>query len=172
MTFVCAAALALIVALFARCAGAEGHAAPVTATEAMYRDAVTTFLECMKDFGYQVSGPAVSPLDQRMLLRDVVVPSDGRPDEYNRRLAGCDRKAKLGTVEPAYLGSHQPSLHPRLRDDAVACLHRQGVTAHGAEVTYGDYVSQATVTQDFGQCLVGAMQAAFPELPPRVTVFY
>jgi hypothetical protein len=170
--FARAAAPALAVLLLAGCAGAGGQGPSTPPSAAEYRAAVMAFLTCMKGYGYQVSGPVLSPLDQVMLLRDVVTPSDGRPAEYNDRLAGCEQDAGLPTIEPAYLQARPPSLHPRLRDDALACLGHQGVTPHGGEQAYGDYARQATTTQDFGQCLTKAMRTEFPGLPPRITVFY
>lgn len=155
-------------------AGGRGPAVHPSATvsAADYRNAVSLFLNCMKSGGYRVAGPVLSPLDQRMLLRDVVPPRDGQPAKFNSRLAACDREANLGYVEPAYLATHPPSLHPSLRDDAVACLRRQGVAARGGETNYGDYVHQAKVSEDFNQCLTAIAKATFPDLPAVITIFY
>lgn len=151
-------------------AGGRGSAAPVSAAD--YRAAVTSFLDCMRRQGYPVLGPVVSPLDQRLLLRDVVPPHDGRPAEFNARLAACDHDADLGDVEPAYLSTHPGELDPRLRDDAVECLQRQGITARGGEIDYGDYHGQARAGTDFNDCLTAATKATFPDLPGAITIFY
>ncbi|GHG29847.1 MULTISPECIES: hypothetical protein [Amycolatopsis] len=151
-------------------AGGRGSAAPVSAAE--YRAAVTSFLDCMRRHGYLVSGPVVSPLDQRLLLRDVVPPHDGRPAEFNARLAACDHDADLGDIEPAYLSTHPGKLDPRLRDDAVECLRRQGIKARGDETDYGDYHGQARAGTEFNDCLTAAAKATFPDLPGAITIFY
>lgn len=168
----CPAAVSVFVVLFGAGCSHDGRRAPSVASEAAYRTAVTSFLTCMRDYGYRVSGPVVSPLDRRTLLRDVVTPSDGRPAEYNARLTGCEERAELPVVEPAYLATHPPSLHPALLGDAAECLQRQGVRSRGGEVAYGDFVRQAPVPSDFGQCLTSAMRREFPGLPDRITVFY
>ncbi|WP_284748325.1 hypothetical protein [Amycolatopsis sp. RTGN1] len=133
---------------------------------------MTRFLDCMRGHGYHTLGPVVSPLDQRLLMRDVLPPHDGWPDVFNARLAACDREANLGNVEPAYFAAHPGALDPRLRDDAVACLRRQGITARGGETDYGDYHEQARVGPDFNDCLTAATKAEFPDLPGAITIFY
>lgn len=172
------ATVALTVLTVAGCATGEASgrgptaATPATVSAATYRAAVTAFLGCAHAHGYRVIGPVVSPLDQRMLLRDVIPPDDGKPAEYNARLAACEQKVNLPNLEPAFLEAHPPALHPRLRDDAVACLRRQGVSPRGDELNYGDYVRQSPVSADFGQCLTAAARETFPGMPSRITVFY
>jgi hypothetical protein len=162
---------ALVVAGCAKAgAGGRGPAGSVSAAD--YHAAVTRFLDCMRAHGYQALGPAVSPLDQRLLMRDVVPPHDGRPDVFNARLEACDRDADLGYVEPVYLATHPGALDSRLREDAVECLRRQGITARGGETDYGDYHEQARVGLGFNDCLTAATKAEFPNLPGAITIFY
>jgi hypothetical protein len=173
------AALTLLAILLAGCAvGGRGGAAPTASTspprvdDATYHAAVTLLLDCMRRFGYEVTGPVVSPLDGIQLLRSVAPPDSGSVDIYNARLEACERKSELARIEPAYLEQHTPVMAKRMRPAASRCLAAQGVTPTGRETTYTDFVSRARRPSDFNHCATEAARRLYPDLPEEIVVFY
>ncbi|HEX6343843.1 hypothetical protein [Umezawaea sp.] len=110
-------------------------------------------------------GLAESVVGGRFVVAVAAPPEDRQGPAVPVRLA----EARLH--EPAYLAAHPGEPHPLLRDDAVECLRRQGVTARGGEAGYGDHHGQAEEGPDFNDCLTAAAKAEFPGLPGAITVF-
>jgi hypothetical protein len=137
----------------------------VTVTE--YHLAVDRFITCVRDAGYEVSRPVLSPIDGLSLLYDIA-PS-GEPKIYNDAVQTCNL-SHLSLTEPAFVESQSQVMNETLRQAVVECLRSQGSPATGEERNATEFATTTRNNEIVLGCVVDSTHKLFPELPDVLTV--
>jgi hypothetical protein len=137
----------------------------VTVTE--YHIAVDRFIACVRDAGYEVSEPVLSPVDGLSLLYDIA-PS-GEPRIYNNTMQSCNL-SHVSLIEPAFVESQSQVMNETLRQAVVTCLQGQSIPANGKERNATEFAAVAGNNQVTLSCVVDSTRKLFPELPDTLTV--
>lgn len=132
-------------------------------SESEYRAAVANFVSCVRDAGYSISDPMLSPVDGLTLLYDIT-PS-GDPDAWSRKLEECNL-THVSHIEPAYVEAREQTMEPSLRAATVTCLRSKGFEPRGTERNVKDFVDSTDgVGTAVTQCVTTSIGQLFPELP-------
>jgi hypothetical protein len=134
-------------------------------TAAEYRTAVDRFVSCVRDAGYPVSEPVLSPADNLTLLYDIT-PS-GEPDRYNKAVQDCNL-SHLSLIEPTFVEARRQVMDRSLRAAVGACLRRQGVSLTARERSLSDFAVSAKADTKVVDCVTGQWANVYPELPAAV----
>lgn len=173
-------ALVITLALSAGCTSAAGNASRGTpavdaekaqawalsdgvVTEAEYRTAIERFISCVRDAGYEVTDPVLSPIDRLTLLYDLT--ANGDRERWNKRIEYCN-DTEVSYIEPRYVEAREQVMEPSLRAASAECLNHRGFELTGNERNVRDFVkatngSTATVME----CVTPALQRLFPNVP-------
>ncbi|SEF37492.1 hypothetical protein SAMN05421837_11452 [Amycolatopsis pretoriensis] len=132
-------------------------------TETEYRTSIDGFVSCMRNAGYAVTDPVLSPIDGLTLLYDLH-PS-GDPDAWNKKVDECD-SGFVSQIEPAYVESREQVMAPVLRSATATCLTDGGIRLSGSEHNVKDFVDAAEGAGDkVMRCISTAMKRLFPDYP-------
>ncbi|WP_179118083.1 hypothetical protein [Saccharothrix sp. ALI-22-I] len=132
-------------------------------SENEYRDAIEAFRSCVRDAGYPVGEPVLSPVDGLTLLYDI--PPTGEPDAWNRKVEECNL-AHVSHIEPAYVEAREQTMVPTLRDAAVECLRDKGFTPKGTERNVKELVDSTGETANVAmECVTNSLRRLFPQVP-------
>lgn len=141
-----------------------------TVSETEYRAAIDGFVSCMREAGYTIGDPVLSPIDGLTLLYDLI-PS-GNPDAWNKKVEECNR-AHVSHIEPAYVEARAQTMAPPLRAATAKCLSAKGFTLRGTERNLADF---AKATNNIGDalmdCLATTVPQVFPGLPSYLKIRY
>lgn len=132
-----------------------------------YHMAVDRFVTCVRDAGYEVSEPVLSPIDGLSLLYDIV-PS-GEPRIYNDAVQSCNL-SHISLTEPAFVESQSQVMNETLRQAVVECLRGQGITVTGEERNATEFAAVTRNNQVTLNCVFDSTHKLFPELPDVLTV--
>ncbi len=139
-------------------------------TKAEYHKAVGGFLTCLREAGYEVTEPVISPMDGLTLLYDIV-PS-GEPAAWNEKLESCNHR-HLSHIEPAYVEAIEHVMDESLRQGVAQCLAKKGITAKGSERNATDFVAASgNRPLVVMECVTTTARAIFPGLPNELKVVY
>lgn len=136
-----------------------------TVTGAEYRTAMNRFISCVRDAGYPVSAPVISPTDNLTLIYDIT--PGGDPDTYNDAVQTCNL-AHLSLVEPTYVEARPQLMAEPLRKAVANCLERQGVRVTSQERNLADFAASARSETKVVDCVTSQRARVYPELPSAV----
>ncbi|GAB1514391.1 hypothetical protein [Actinophytocola sp. KF-1] len=137
-------------------------------TESEYRTAVDGFVSCMRDAGYQVTDPVLSPVDGLSLLYDLEFSGD--PAAWNAKVEECNL-GHVSHIEPSYVEEREQVMHPELRSATARCLNGKGVRLNGREHNVKDFYEAAGEQEDAArECVRVAMVEEFPDYPRYVRI--
>jgi hypothetical protein len=178
-----ACGLALVLAFVIGCSPATGEQPPAeptypeaqawalddgVVTDNEYREAIDGFVSCMRDAGYPVTDPVVSPIDGLTLLYDMN-PS-GPPEVWNEKVEECD-SSFVSMIEPTYVESRDQVMEPSLRSATARCLNDKGVELSGNERNVKDFSDSADDPGNIVmQCVSTSLRQLFPEYPTYLRV--
>lgn len=132
-------------------------------TEIEYRIAIDGFVSCMRNAGYAVTDPKLSPIDGLTLLYDLK-PS-GDPSAWNKKVEECD-DASVSQIEPTYVESRDQVMAPALRTATANCLTDDGVRLSGTELNVKNFVDAAAGSGETVMgCVSASMKRLFPSYP-------
>lgn len=132
-------------------------------TESEYRTAIDGFVSCMREVGYSVTDPVVSPIDGLTLLYDLN-PS-GDPDAWNKKVEECNT-SYVTEIEPTYVEARNQTMEPSLRSATAQCLTGDGFRVSGNERNVKDFVDSTGNTGNVVMhCVTTAMEQLFPDYP-------
>ena len=173
-----ACGLALVLAFATGCSPTTGEQPPVeptypaaqawalddgVVTEGEYRTAIDGFVSCMRDAGYEVTDPVVSPIDSLTLLYDLT-PS-GPPDAWNKKVEECDTSF-VSMIEPTYVEARDQVMEPSLQAATARCLSERDIRVGGNERNVKDFVDSADEPGNvIMQCVTTGMEQLFPDYP-------
>lgn len=173
-----ACGLALVLAFATGCSPTTGEQPPVepaypaaqawalddgVVTESEYRTAIDGFVSCMRDAGYSVTDPVVSPIDGLTLLYDLN-PS-GSPDAWNKKLEECDT-SYVSMIEPTYVEARDQVMEPSLRSATARCLNDKDIRVSGNERNVKEFANSAGEPGNvIMQCVSPSMHKLFPDYP-------
>jgi len=132
-----------------------------------YHMAVDRFITCVRDAGYEVSGPVLSPIDSLSLLYDIL-PS-GEPRIYNDAVQTCNL-SHISLTEPTFVESQSQVMNETLRRAVTECLRGQRVPVTDEERNATEFAAVAGNNQVVLSCVVDSTHELFPELPDVLTV--
>lgn len=134
-------------------------------TAAEYRTAVDRFVSCVRDAGYSVSDPVLSPADNLTLIYDIS-PS-GDPDPYNEAVQTCNL-SHLSLVEPTFVEARPQVMDTALRVAVSDCLKRQDIRVTAKELNLVDFAASADDETKVVDCVTGQWARIYPKLPGDV----
>lgn len=134
-------------------------------TAAEYHTAMGRFVSCVKDAGYPVTRPVLSPADNLTLIYDIT-PS-GEPDTYNDAVQKCNL-SHLSLVEPTFVEARPQVMDEPLRTAVGDCLRRQGARPTGRERNLADFRRSVKDETRVVDCVTGQWARVYPKMPPAV----
>lgn len=173
-----ACGLALMLAFATSCSPAPGEQLPVepaypeaqawalddgVVTDTEYREAIDGFVSCMRDAGYSITDPVLSPIDGLTLLYDMN-PS-GPPEAWNEKVEECD-SSFVSMIEPTYVASRDQVMEPSLQAATARCLNDEGIRVSGKERNVKEFADSAGEPGNvIMQCVSPSMHKLFPDYP-------
>ena len=137
-------------------------------SEDEYRKAIDGFVSCVRDAGYPVTDPVLSPIDGLTLLYDLA-PS-GDPDAWNKKTEDCNQ-AHVSHIEPAYVEGRKQTMAPALQAATVKCLRGKGFALPDKERDVKDFVEATDhVGNAVMECVTTAMEREFPAMPDLLKI--
>jgi hypothetical protein len=137
-------------------------------TDSEYRTAVDGFVSCMRDAGYSVTDPVLSPIDGLTLLYDLDFSGD--PDVWNVKVEECNL-GNVSHIEPSYVEQREQVMDPKLRSATAQCLTRKGIEPTGHEHNVTDFYDTAGKQEDAArECVGKAMLEEFPDYPNFIKI--
>ena len=136
-------------------------------TAAEYRTAMNRFVSCVRDSGYPVSAPVISPTDSLTLIYDIT--PNGDADTYNDAVQACNL-AHLSHVEPTYVDAQPQLMAEPLRKAVANCLARQGVRVTSGERNLADFAASAKSETKVVECVTSQRSRVYPKLPASITL--
>lgn len=129
-------------------------------TESEYRSAIDGFVSCMRDAGYAISDPVLSPVDGLTLLYDL--DPSGPPDAWNKKVEECDA-SYVSQIEPTYVEARDQVMEPSLRSATARCLSDKEIKLSGKEQNVKEFSDSANDPGNVVmQCVTTAMRELFP----------
>lgn len=132
---------------------------------AEYRTAMGRFVSCVRDSGYPVTEPVVSPADNLTLIY-TITPS-GNMDTYNAAVQRCNL-AHLSMVEPTFVEAQAQIMDGPLRKAVGDCLRKRGVRLTAGERNLADFARSAKDETRVVDCVSGQWARVYPKLPADV----
>ncbi|WP_416967057.1 hypothetical protein [Streptomyces sp. 4F14] len=134
-------------------------------TAAEYRTAMNRFVTCVRDAGYPVTDPVISPTDNLTLIYDIT--PNGDADTYNKAVQTCNLD-HLSLVEPTYVEAQPQLMAAPLRAAVANCLARQGVRVTSKERNLADFAASAHSETKVVDCVTSQRARVYPALPAAV----
>ncbi|WP_329117816.1 hypothetical protein [Streptomyces sp. NBC_01353] len=134
-------------------------------TSAEYGTAMGRFVSCIRDAGYPVSEPVLSPADNLTLIYEVA-PS-GAPETYNNAVQSCNL-SHLSMVEPTFVEAQPQVMDEPLRRAVGDCLRRQGVAVTAEERNLREFARSAKDETRVVDCVTAQWPRVYPALPAEV----
>jgi hypothetical protein len=140
-------------------------------TEDEYRTAVEKFRSCMKDSGYTVTPPVLSPIDGLTLLYDAIPTGDVKT--WNVKIEECNLTT-VSHVEPGYVESHTQVMDEKVRRATIDCLVAKGIKTSGTERNIQEFqaVAAKNKKETIMGCIMKSARDIYPDLPHQITVRY
>ncbi|MFD5328390.1 hypothetical protein [Streptomyces sp. NPDC127092] len=132
---------------------------------AEYRTAMGRFVSCVRDAGYPVTEPVLSPADNLTLIY-AITPS-GEPETYNNAVQRCNL-SHLSMVEPTFVEARRQVMEAPLRAAVGDCLSREGVVLTGKERSLKDFARSAKDETRVVDCVTDRWARVYPTLPAEV----
>nr|WP_073753892.1 hypothetical protein [Streptomyces sp. CB03234]OKK06154.1 hypothetical protein AMK26_08785 [Streptomyces sp. CB03234] len=132
---------------------------------AEYRTAMGRFVSCVRDAGYPVSEPILSPADNLTLIYDIT--PRGEPKTYNNAVQSCNL-SHLSMVEPTFVEGRAQVMDAPLRAAVGDCLSRRGVVLTGKERSLKAFARSARDETRVVDCVTGQWARVYPTLPAEV----
>ena len=130
-------------------------------TDEEYSKAVNDFVQCVRDAGYVVEDPVLSPVDGLSLIYKIT-PS-GVPETYNNAVQKCNLDT-MSHIEPRYVEPRDQQMDEQLRPVVANCLRDRGVVLTAREENVVDFDASAGNDDLLVECVLRAVDEVFPEL--------